>query len=325
MAIGKVVCLSSVMKGDLLDVFMAEKPADWQVEIISPLIGDEKLAMELTDAEYLITVGISPVHPQVLEPSKKLKLIETASQGTEHLPVKWALQKGIPVANAGGANAIDVAEHVILLILACERHLFESNQTFREGKWRGAFNIKASHRLYGMTVGIVGFGNIGRRVANLAYAFGANIIYYEKMFIPYALRADTKAKPVTFDELLSQSDIVTLHVPSMTSTRKMINWEALTKMKPTACLINCSRGDIVDEAALLRALKEGKIAEAGLDVWDPEPPDPVNPLIHLPNVVATPHTAALTWEMWKPTFATMWDNVIRISEGKEAMNRILEF
>ena len=325
MATGKVICLSSVMKGDLLDIFLAEKPADWQVEVVNPLIGDEKLAIELTDAEYVITVGISPIHPQVLEQAKSLKLIETASQGTEHLPVKWAIGKGIPVANAGGANAIDVAEHVILLMLACDRHLFESNQTFREGKWRGAFNIKASHRLYGMTVGVVGFGNIGRRVASLAYAFGANIIYYEKMFVPYAIRADTKAKPVTFDELLSQSDIVTLHVPSMTSTRKMMNWEALTKMKPTACLINCSRGDIVDEAALLRALKEGKIAGAGLDVWDPEPPDPSNQLIHLPNVVATPHTAALTWEMWKPTFATMWDNVVRVSEGKETLNRILEF
>lgn len=325
MAIGKVVCLSSVMKGDLLDAFLAEKPAAWQVEIISPEIGDERLARELADAEYLITVGIIPVHPEVLEPAKKLKLIETASQGTEHLPVKWALEKGIPVANAGGANAIDVAEHVILLMLACERHLLQSNQALREGKWRGAFNLKASHELYGTTVGIVGFGNIGRRVAKLAYAFGANIIYYETMFVPYALRADMKAKPVTFDELLSLSDIITLHVPSMTSTRKMMNWDALTKMKSTAYLINCSRGDVVDESALLRALKEGKIAGAGIDVWDPEPPKPDNPLIHLPNVSATPHTAALTWEMWKPTFATMWENVIRVSEGKEALNRIREF
>jgi len=116
------------------------------------------------------------------------------------------------------------------------------------------------------------------------------------LFVPFALRADLKARPVRLDELLSTSDIVTLHVPSFAGNRGMIGWAQLTKMKPSAYIINTSRGTIIDEVALIRALNEKKIAGAGLDVWNPEPPDPNNPLLQMPNVVATPHCAGSSAE-----------------------------
>ncbi len=325
MAAGKTIVLTRPWDPELWDVFVAKKPAGWEIKVVDPDIGEEKVAKELETAEYLLTIMSGRVTPKMIAKAKKLKLIQGSGQDTGHLPVKEALEMGIPVANAGGANAISVSEHVLLLMLACLRRLLQFNAAVLEGKWRGTLDRKGSHELYDRTVGIVGFGNIGRRVAHLCSGFGANIIYYERFFVPYALRADMKAKPVSMDELLKTADIVTIHVPSFTANRKMIGWEELNKMKKTAYLINTSRGANIDEDALFRALKEGKIAGAGIDVWDPEPPDPKNPLLNLPNCLVTPHMAATAIENWEPSVETVWRNVVMVSEGKEPLNRVREF
>ncbi len=325
MATGKLVIYTHPFEPELWDIFLAAKPKDWKdFTLVSPDDGEQKMLKEMEDADYLLPIMAWPVTPKMIGVAKHLKLIQTPWQGTETLPVKEALEKGIYVANGGGANAISVAEYTTLLILACLKRLLQFNQSIREGKWRGTMDRKGSHELYDRTVGIVGFGNIGRRVAKLCYAYGANIIFYEKMFVPYALRADSKAKPVTLDELLAKADIVTVHVPSLTSTKKMIGWNEFNKMKPSAYIVNTSRGANIDEAALIRALKEGKIAGAGIDVFEQEPTDPKNPLLNMPNVVATPHSAGNTWENWVPTFETVWGNVERVSKGQEPINRIRE-
>ncbi len=325
MSNGKLVVLTRPLDPELWNMFLAAKPADWgDFTVVSP-DDEQKVLKEMVDADYLVPIMAWPVSPKVIEPAKHLKLMQTPFQGTEAMPVKQALERGIFVANGGGANAISVAEYTTLLILACLKRLLQFNQLARDGKWRGNMDMKGSHELFTKTVGIVGFGNIGRRVAKLCYGYGAEIIYSEKMFVPYALRADMKAKPVTMDELLAQSDIVTVHVPSLTSTKKMIGWNELTKMKPTAFLINTSRGANIDEAALIRALNEKKIAGAGLDVFEKEPTDPNNPLLKMPNVVVTPHSAGNTLENWMPTFETVWMNVKRVSQGQEPINRILEY
>jgi len=324
MATGKVVVLTRGMDPESRDALMAQKPAGWQVTLVNPDDGDQKVAKELEDAQYLLPL-YGPISPKALEAAKQLKLIQTGGQGTDRLPVKWALGKGVAVANAGGANAIAVAEHTVLLILACLRRFILFNQSTREGKFRPNISRESLNHLYGKTVGIVGFGNIGRRVAKLCYGFGANIIYFKRMFLPYALRADFKARLVSLDELLSTSDIVTLHVPALESNRGMIGWTQLSKMKASAYIINTSRGVVIDEAALLRALNEKKIAGAGLDVWNPEPPDPKNPLLQMPNVVATPHYAGAAAENRKWAYEAIWRNVLLVSEGKEPLNRIREF
>jgi phosphoglycerate dehydrogenase-like enzyme len=288
--------------------------------------GEQKVARELKNAQYLLTMG-GPFFPKVLETAKQLKLIQALGQGTDRLPVKWALEKGITVANAGGVNAIAVAEHTILLILACLRNFTAFNQATRGGKFRSNISNETTSQFYDKTVGIVGFGNIGRRVAKLCYGFGANIIYYERIFVPYALRADLKARSVNLDELISTSDIVTLHVPALESTKGIIGWDQLTKMKSSAYIINTSRGANIDEKALIRALNEKRIAGAGLDVWDPEPPNQNNPLLQMTNVVATPHIAfaTSTAESRHLIYEAMWRNILLVSEGKEPLNRVLEF
>jgi phosphoglycerate dehydrogenase-like enzyme len=204
MATGKVVVISPQMESAIWNLFQNEKPAGWQFTAVNQSDGEPKLIGEVTEADYLISLMGGRPSAKVIESAKHLKLLQTMGQGTEHLPVKRALELGIPVANAGGANAMSVAEHTLLLMLACLKRFEALNQSTREGKFWGNLPRMGSHELYDKTVGIVGFGNIGRRVARLCSGFGAKIIYSERFFVPYALRADFQAKPVSLDELLGQ-------------------------------------------------------------------------------------------------------------------------
>jgi phosphoglycerate dehydrogenase-like enzyme len=326
MAVGKVVVLTrhNVDK-EQFTVYLSKVPAGWKPTLVYMEDGEAKVIKELEDAEYLLSQGSGLIAPKLIENAKKLKLIQTGGQDVGLLPVESALKRGIYVCNAGGANAISVSEFTVLLMMMCLRRVLQFNGTIRQGKWRGDLPRNGSFELYDKTVGIVGLGNIGRRVANLVYAFGANVIYYERFFVPYALRADFKGKPVTLEELLKQSDIVSVHIPSFTANRAIIGWEQLNMMKKTAYLINTSRGANIDEAALIKALQQGIIAGAGIDVWSPEPPDPKNPLLNMANVVATPHSAATAWENTAPSAETVWRNVVMVSEGKAPLNRITEF
>jgi phosphoglycerate dehydrogenase-like enzyme len=322
MATGKVVVITrGGMDKDSKDVFIAAVPRGWQPVFLDMNDGDAIVAKELENAEYIVCSG-TPLPQKLVENAKKLKLFQAGGQDTGHLPRRFAMEKGIPVANAGGANAIAVSEYTVSAILNLMKRVLQYNQGIRDGKWRVSMDRKGQHELFGKTVGIVGFGNIGRRVATLCYAFGASIIYTERFFVPYALRADTRAKPVSLEELLRESDVVSLHVPAFSANKAMIGGEQLNMMKPTAYLINTSRGANIDEKALIKALNEGKIAGAAIDVWDPEPPSPDNPLIKMPNVVATPHMAGSSWENTALGFEAVWTNIVLVSEGKEPLNRI---
>jgi len=322
MAVGKVVVLSrGGMDQESKDVFMSTVPKGWKPVFADLNDSDAKVAKELEDAEYIICSG-GLLPQKLVENAKKLKLFQAGGQDTGHLPRKWAMEKGIPVANAGGANAIAVSEYVLSAILNLMKRVLQYNKGIVEGKWRINLERKGQHELFGKTVGIVGFGNIGRRVAFLCHAFGANIIYNERFFVPYALRADTSAKPVSLEELLKQSDVVSIHIPQFTANRALIGWEQLNMMKPTAYLINTSRGANIDEKALIRALNEKKIAGAAIDVFDPEPPSPDHPLFKMPSVVATPHIAGSSWENIALGYDAVWTNIVLVSEGKEPLNRI---
>jgi phosphoglycerate dehydrogenase-like enzyme len=325
MATGKVVVLTrGGMDKDLKDTFMATVPTGWQPVWSDVNDGETKVTKELEDAEYVIVSG-APVTPKLIENAKKLKLLETGAQDTGALPVKYALEKGIIVANGGGANTIPVAEHTVTLMMMVLKRVLQFNKTLTEGKWRGNLSRNGSFELYDKTVGIIGLGNVGRRVAVLCQSLGCNILYYERFFVPYAMRADFKGKPVSLEELLKQSDIVTVHIPSFTANRALIGWEQLNMMKPTAYLINTSRGANIDERALIRALTEHKIAGAAIDVFDPEPPSPDNPLLNMPNVIATPHIADTASEVALRRYDIMWRNIVLVSEGKEPVSRVREF
>lgn len=241
-----------------------------------------------------------------------LKLVQVMSAGYEHVDLNLAARYGVPVATFGEAMASVVAEHTLLLMLAVYRQLLQLDAAVRSGAWRK--NEPALRELRGKRVGLVGLGYIGREVALRLRAFGAEVVYTARQPVPD--EADLGAAYLPLDALLRESDIVSLHLPLARSTRGLIGERELGLMKPDAVLINTSRGAVVDQAALLAALTSGALAGAGLDVLDPEPPEPSSPLLQLPNVVFTPHTGGQADDVWPRIVRTCFANIERVASGE---------
>jgi phosphoglycerate dehydrogenase-like enzyme len=230
--------------------------------------------------------------------------------------VESARKSKVPVANNGGANAIAVAEHTIMLMLAVQKRLVRFHNDVVAGKWRaGNPNESRIYELAGKTLGIVGLGNIGKRVARRSAAFDMAIQYYDIARLTEDQEDALGARFVLFEELLRTSDVLSLHVPLTDATRRMLGGRELGMMKRSAIVINTCRGPVVDEDALHRALTQGQIAGAGLDVFVEEPPAPSHPLFALPNVTLTPHSAGPTWENWTARFRNGFDNIQRVAAG----------
>jgi len=322
MAQGKVVFFARV-EPESQEMFIAMAPSNLRVVVADPDAGEEELAEHIQDADFLVTYRGGRVSEQVIRRARRLKLIQDMGQGTDHIPERLASELGIPVANSGGANAIAVAEHTVLLMLATYRNLLTSVDALRHGKFDTDMDRRYFHQLYKKTVGIVGFGNIGRWVAKLMRSFEANVIFYDTADIPQSTTAAFQARLVNLEELLPSADVVTLHLPLLKSTRGMIGWKQLTMMKPSAILINTSRGGLVDEAALIRALRENKIAGVGIDVFEREPPSLDNLLLRMENVVATPHIGGIVQENWVDSVKSTWENVLRVWEGEKPHNVVI--
>jgi len=246
----------------------------------------------------------------------RLKLVQLLSAGYDRCDIEAARRAGVPICNNGGANAVAVAEHALLLMLAVSRRMVWQHASVAAGRWRG--NDPASVKLFELrdrTLGIVGLGTIGKKVARLAQAFGMRVIYFDVARLSEDREDALDVRFRLLDELLRGSDIVSLHVPLLDATRHMIDARALRLMKREAYLVNTCRGPVVDEAALHAALADGTIAGAGLDVFEREPPAPANPLFALPNVVLTAHMAGPTWDNQYSRFRNAFDNVQRVARG----------
>ncbi|MEM2940013.1 MAG: NAD(P)-dependent oxidoreductase [Thermoproteota archaeon] len=245
------------------------------------------------DFEILSVFVFSKVNRRVIESLPNLRLIVTRSSGFDHIDIQAAGERGILVSNVPGYGSMPVAEHVFALLLAVLRKVVKADSTVRSSKW---LSPGLQGRLVnGKTFGVVGTGAIGESVARIARAFGANVIAYDVVKKP-VLEAEGVLKYVSLQEVLEKSDIISLHVPLTKETYRMINRGTIAKMKKGVILINTSRGQIVDQEALVEALKTGRISGAGLDVFEKEPPDPDDPLLRLENVVLTPHVAWNTAE-----------------------------
>ena len=235
------------------------------------------------------------------------------------MDLETILEMGIPVANNGGANAISVSEQTIALMIGIGRNLMAQwETTTRQRRWRGDLYQTDLTEVTDKTVGIVGMGRIGRQVAKRLTGFDTRTIYYDVVDVPEDVRQEVKAEPVGFDELLQTSDIVSLHVPLTRRTRGMMSDREFDLMKPTAFFINLCRGPVVDEAALYRALTEGKIAGAGLDVLEVEPTPTDNPLLDLDNVIITPHMAGQSQETALRAAHFAYANILRVLNGHQA-------
>jgi len=255
---------------------------------------EDELARIIKGFDGLIVRSKPLVTRKVIESADRLKVIARAGVGLDNIDVKAAEERGIALINAPESSTQSVAELAIGLMLAVARKIAFSDRRMREGYWakKEAMGVELS----GKTLGVIGAGRIGSAVARIAkYGFNMHILYYD-VACRDDLNKELGAECVSIEELLKRSDIVTIHVPLLPETRHMINEEKLRLMKKTAILINTSRGAVVDTVALVKALSEGWIAGAGLDVFEEEPLPKDHPLTKLDNVVLTPHIGASTKE-----------------------------
>ncbi len=251
---------------------------------------DELLAA-LPEADALIIRSASKIDAEALAVATKLKLIARAGVGVDNVDLTVATEHGIIVMNTPDGNTVSTAEMTFGLMLALARQIPQAHATMTAGKWdRKKF---MGVELRGKTLGVVGFGRIGRAVAKRALAFEMTVIAFDP-YIPADLAADLGVELVDLDTLYKRSDFITLHAVLTDETRDMVNAETLAKMKDGVRIVDAARGALINEADLAEALKSGKVAGAALDVYPTEPPPTDDPLIGLPNVVHTPHLAAST-------------------------------
>ena len=248
----------------------------------------EQMAM-IADAEFILTAVA--VDAEMIKSAPKLKLLHKWGIGVDKFDLDAARAARIPVAITAGANAGAVSEHTVMLMLATYRRLALADRKVRDGIWIRPQIRGQAYQLSGKTVGLLGFGNVGRMVAHRLAGFNVTILYHDIRRADMATEKSLHVTPVSLDELLERSDVLSLHVPLTRVTRGIINAEAIARMKTGAILINAARGEVLDEPALYDALVSGKLHGAGLDVFAKEPADPANPLLKLDQVVVTPHTA----------------------------------
>jgi phosphoglycerate dehydrogenase-like enzyme len=288
---------------EVYDAIRAAMPPDWRLVTLAP---GQRPVDAAADLDFLIT---AKAPRELIYAAARLRFLMTPGLGYEGIDLEAAAERGVPVAITVPGNVIEVAEHTILLMLAVSRRLIELDAALRKGEWLMWNRRLQSFNLAGRMLGLVGLGRIGREVALRAEAFGMRIQYAD----PFVSDGYSR---VTLDHLLATSDIVSLHVPLSADTRGLMNGARLRQMKQGAILINVSRGELVDEDALVRALESGRVAGAGLDVFAVEPPPVSHPLFPFPNVVLTPHVASGTADGLRQKAARYVENIQRYLAGQ---------
>lgn len=276
-------------------------------------LSPQALLEEVSGCDGLIVRSSTRVTRAVIEAAPNLKVIGRAGAGVDNVDVEAATERGIWVVNAPDSNSIAVAEHVFALMLAMLRRLPTAWDSLRRGEWeRGRFR---GRELAGKTLGILGLGRIGSRVAERAAGFGMRVCAHDP-FVSPEQAAHLQVELMPLAKLLATADIVSLHVPGSGTTTGLIGPQQLALMKRGAYLVNCARGAVVDEAALLQALDEGRLAGAAIDVFAQEPPRD-NPLVRHPAVLATPHIAGMTEEAQQSVALAVAEQVLDVIEGRQ--------
>ena len=293
--------------GEELEVRFAPKEA-W--------LDDSELTKHMNGVDALI-VGGAHITRKVMEGSEKLKVIARLGAGYDTVDVKAATEQGVMVINTPRTSVEGMAEHVLGTMICLSRSVFWADRRVREGKFKEtqADLYSRDRHILGMTLGIIGLGAVGSRLAERAHGFQMRILGYD----PYVTKEhldEMGVKPVDLETLMRESDFISIHSALTDETRHLIGENELKRLKKTAYVINNSRGAVIDERALYRALSEGRIAGASLDVFDPSPPLPENPLFKLDNVILTPHIAGSNKERAEGMAGLTAENLKRILEGQ---------
>jgi phosphoglycerate dehydrogenase-like enzyme len=274
-------------------------------------------AMEQAD---VLLHALDPVTAAHIEAGQKLKLIQKIGVGVNTIDLDAAKARGIAVCNMPGTNTAAVAEQALLLMLSVLRRVVVQDQASRAGEgWSDRIQAAGAYgELAGRTVGFIGFGAVPRRLAPVVEALGARVLRWH--------RSDAEGRPgervEVLEDLFARADIVSLHLPLLPDTARIVNADTLSHVRPGTILVNTARGGLVDEAALIAALDDGRLAGAGLDVLATEPFERHNPLLQRHDVVLAPHSAWLTRETWDRSLAVIAENVRRVASGEPLLHQV---
>jgi D-3-phosphoglycerate dehydrogenase len=270
-----------------------------------PTITHDQLLAAVSDYDALVIRSRTKVDKGVLEKGARLRLVARPGTGLDNVDLEVAKSRGIAVVNSPESLVEAVAEHVLLLMLGLARRVTTADQSVRSGKWEKEKLMGVE--LKGKTLGIVGFGRIGRRIGELGKAIGMSLLVYDVIPIPPELLSSLDARLEELDTVFRSSDFLTLHVPLTPSTRHLVDASKLSLMKPTAFVVNASRGGVIDEGALVSALKRGSLGGAALDVFEFEPP--AGEILSAPNTILTPHVGGQTVEAQISAIAVVGEKI----------------
>jgi D-3-phosphoglycerate dehydrogenase len=280
-------------------------------QLVRPSPGE--LAAAVSGAQAVL-VGLEVVDEALLDRAPELKVVSRFGVGYDTVDIPACTRRGVVVGVTNGGNDLAVAEHTMMLLLAVARRAIEMDASVRAGAWM-IREGRPMGELAGRTVLVIGYGRIGTRVARFCAAFGMRVMVCDPAFPVPRIAADGHIPVTDIAAALPEVDVLTLHCPLSDTTHHLINRELLDLMKPTAWLINAARGPLVDEAALVAALRSGKLEAAGLDVQMREPPDPANPLLQLKNVVLSPHNAAAPIECYEKMSVRAAKNMLELFDS----------
>ncbi|MGM7722235.1 hydroxyacid dehydrogenase [Metabacillus sp. Hm71] len=293
-----------------------------EVELLPDLWKSKKeLLQKMSEANALIVRNQTIVDEEVLKAGKNLRVIGRLGVGLDNIDLHAAKKFQVKVVSAKHANAVSVAEYVMAAILTASRSITQAGEDVIKGNWNRA--LFTGHEVYGKTLGLIGTGEIGHRLAKRAIAFGMTVIGYD----PYVREEDfpfveTGIMKADFHEVLKQGDFISIHTPLTKDTKSLISWNEFHLMKKNAVVINTSRGGIIDEAALLKSVEAGHLSGAFLDVLEVEPIKLDNPLLNNHKITITPHIAGLTKESQERISAIISDEVVNVLQGKHSLSLV---
>ena len=290
-----------------IEVIRALTPPTFTIDFAKTNEQAEHLGL-IRHADVVMAAGTF-VTADMIDQAPRLKLIQKWGIGVDKIDLEAARRAGVTVAITAGATSIPVSEHTLMLILATSRRLPLAHRSLQEGKWIASDLRTVCAKLDGKTVGLFGFGNIARFVAQRLSGFDVNLIYHSRTKLDPAIEQQFNVRYVDFDTLLAQSDILSLHAPLTAQTKHLFNAKTFNKMKRGAMLINTARGELIDEAALVEALHTGQLSSAGLDTFEGEPPRADHPLLHMDQVVVTPHSAGSVYDNVPHIVGHMFRNI----------------
>ncbi len=316
------VVSTAALDADSVARLVGDEAGDFDVVVVDPRTEDAAVdavaGADVVIGDYLFEV---PISRRVVERMDRCRLIQQPSVGYQQIDVDAAAERGIPVCNAAGGNNVAVAEHTIMMALALMKHPLWLDAEVRKGGWpQLEVGARGHFELAGKVWGIVGFGRIGRELATRLQGWDVDVRYFDPVAAPPEVEEELGAVRRDLDELLGEADVVSLHTPLTEGTRHLVDADALARMRESAYLINVARGEIVDQAALVEALRDGTIKAAALDVFEEEPLRSGDPLTELDNVILTPHTAGTPAEAQVRIIKMTAENVRRVMRGEPPRN-----